>query len=256
MQQELIKLGFSEHEAIVYLAVLTLGQATVGQIAKKAGINRTSGYDIVRRLWEWGMVHEVAGTKKQTFATEAPSRLAVYLEQRSKVAEHHAKQAHMLLPALQFLRPHATFRPQVQLFEGSEGIKKLYDTSLEGKGPIRAFLSAESLEGFDPKYVYEYFRKRAAKKIFIRAIMADDSVARKYQKQDKALLRETRIVPHEKMDVRPETYIYDDHIAFFSLREKVGVCITSPDMAKALRKLFDLSWERAGEYSGKFVRKE
>ncbi len=255
MEHELQKLGFSEYEAKVYLALIELERGTVSQIARKAGINRTTVYDVIRHLWEWELVSEVAGMKKQTFVAASPSKLPVVMQQRANIAAHRVDQARELVGQLKLLQQSTGFRPQIVLFEGMDGIKRLYNLSLESKGPIRAFLSAESLEGFEADFARQYFRKRAAKKIHIRAIMADDLIARQYQRQDKALLRETRIVPHDKMDVQPETYIYDDNIALFSLREKVGVLITSPDMAKAQRKLFDLAWEKAGEYMAPIVRK-
>ena len=43
-------LGFSEKEATVYVALLELGRGTVTEIARRAGINRTTGYDILDSL--------------------------------------------------------------------------------------------------------------------------------------------------------------------------------------------------------------
>jgi len=80
----------------------------------------------------------------------------------------------------------------------------------------------------------------------LKAIINDVPSARQYQRQDKKLNRELRIVPFEKMNVKPETYVYDNKVALFSLKERFAVLIESQDIADALKKLYDLAWEQAG----------
>ncbi|MBI2590251.1 TrmB family transcriptional regulator, partial [Candidatus Berkelbacteria bacterium] len=48
--RELEELGFSENEARIYAANLELGPSTVADIARKAGVNRTTGYNILEVL--------------------------------------------------------------------------------------------------------------------------------------------------------------------------------------------------------------
>jgi sugar-specific transcriptional regulator TrmB len=55
-QDKLLQLGLSEKEAAVYLALLSLGKGTVTSITRKAGINRTTGYDILNALATKGIV--------------------------------------------------------------------------------------------------------------------------------------------------------------------------------------------------------
>ena len=95
--------------------------------------------------------------------------------------------------------------------------------------------------------MHAYYKKRAANKIFIKAILEDSPSSWEYKAQDKELYREIRIVPQEMMNVKPETYIYENKVAFFSLKEQFAVLVESYDIAGALKKLYDLSWLKAGE---------
>ena len=83
---ELQKLGLQEHEAKVYLACLELGHASVTQISKTAGLNRTTGYDVLERLTKYGIVSRT-GVKKKTYIVESPAKLKMFLKDKKRVYE-------------------------------------------------------------------------------------------------------------------------------------------------------------------------
>ncbi len=249
MEKELQAIGLSESETKVYVALLELGGATVSEIAKRARVNRTSVYDILTRLIETGLVTRAAGEKKQSYQAEPPSKLPLILEERAVKAADQAKAAKRLVGKLNLLAKSKMIHPQIRLFEGVTGIKELYDDTLLTKESIRSFQSADSMVAFDPKYFQEYFARRTKKNIFIKAILNDTVSAREYQQHDPELCRELRIVPHEMMDIKPEVYVYENKVAFFSLAERFAVLVESADIAYALKKLYDLAWEKAKEYN-------
>lgn len=79
--------GFSEKEADVYIGLLELGKGTVTEISRKAGINRTTGYDILNSLTNKGVVSVSGKEPKQEYAAESPDSITTYLKrQAEKVA--------------------------------------------------------------------------------------------------------------------------------------------------------------------------
>ena len=64
LSKKLIKLGFTQKQALVYLACLQLGVATVLQIAQFAGLKRPIVYLILDDLEEKGLVSKVKEAKK------------------------------------------------------------------------------------------------------------------------------------------------------------------------------------------------
>lgn len=248
MEQELINIGLSPSEARVYIALLELGEATVSEVAKRAGINRTSTYDVISRLIEIGLVTKGAAEPIQRYQPEPPAKLPVVMEQRAIKAVENAKQAKRLAGELTLVTKSKAKKPQIRLFEGTRGIKELYEDSLMSKETLRSYVSAEAAVGFDPEYVNHYFERRAKKKIFIKAIMGDSVESRRLKKLDPVQLREVRIVPKELLTIKPEVYFYENKVAFFSFRERLGVLIESADIADALKSMFDIAWEKAQEY--------
>src|SRR3989338_7780452 len=93
-------LGFSEKEATVYVALLELGHGTVTEIARKAGINRTTGYDILDSLANKGVVNVSGKEPKQEYAAEPPESVIEYLKREAEAAKVRIAKAGALLPQL------------------------------------------------------------------------------------------------------------------------------------------------------------
>jgi sugar-specific transcriptional regulator TrmB len=250
MQTHLIKnlesLGFSYKQAQIYLALLEIGKGTVAEIAKKTEVNRTTAYDIVVELENMGLIAPVVQTKKKTYRAEPPEKIPVVLERQAKQLQELAKEAQSTVNMLQTLSAKNPVRPKIKIYEGEQGLKSLYDATLLCKTSIRSFLNAEQLELFDPEYIHGYFERRAKKGIHIQGILGETTESKKYKEKEAELLRDIRLVPKEKMNIAPEVYIYDNTIAIFSIKERLGVSIESSDIATAFRKLYDLAWEGIG----------
>lgn len=256
MEKALTECGFSKKEVSVYLALMELGTSTISPLAKKARINRTTVYDVIESLEKDGLVSRVAGKKKDTYRPESPDKLPLILEGRLRAMNQQLQRAKSLVGELRLLASRQLSKPRVTLYEGGEGIKSLYGDTLLSSEDIRSFSSTESLESFDAKFLSDYYQRRAAKKIFIKAIINDTPSAHEYQSQDAKLHRELRIVPRELMDINPEVYIYDSKLAIFSLKEKFGVLIESEDIAYAIKKLYDLAWMKAQDMNAKIMKKK
>lgn len=249
MIKSLEKLGFSAKQSAVYVALLDLGKGTAAEIGGKTGINRTTVYDIVVELERLGLVTAVLYATKKTYRAEPPEKLPIILEKQAEHLHDMARQSEGVASMLQTIVAKTPQRPKIKIYEGAQGLKSLYDASLLCKTSIRSFLNAEKLEEFDAEYVHSYFERRAKKHIVIQGILSDSPESRSYQAKSKELLRDIRLVPAEKMDIVPEVYIYDNTVAVFSIKERLGVSIESKDIADAFRKLYDLAWEKAGEYN-------
>lgn len=237
-------LGFSSKEATVYVAILELGHGTVTEIARKAGINRTTGYDILDSLSNKGIVNVTGKEPKQEFAAEPPEAVVMYLKREAELAKERIEKAGALLPQLRSV--HATQnRPRVKFYEGSDGLKQVYEDTLTSSEPIRAYANVEDMHKGLPNYFPEYYKRRAGAGIAIRAIVPHTPVARArvpYAEEEK---REIAFVPPDKFYFSPEINIYDNKVMIASWREKLGVMIESAEIADAMKKIYELAWAEA-----------
>ena len=71
------KLGFSDKSALIYLALLRLGPASVRQLAKIAELNRGTVYENLKWLQEQRLVDFYEKDAKQFFVAEDPNAFRI-----------------------------------------------------------------------------------------------------------------------------------------------------------------------------------
>lgn len=234
-------LGFSKKEATVYVALLELGRGTVTQIARKAGINRTTGYDILDSLVNKGVVNISGKEPKQEYVAEPPEAIIRSLHKEAEAVKERIAKAEAFLPELRSV--HATQnRPRIKFYEGTEGLKQVYEDTLTSTETIRAFANVEDMHKGLPNYFPEYYKRRAEKNIAIRAIVPKTPVGMARGAYNEEEKREIAFVPPEKYYFSPEINIYDNKIMIASWREKLGVIIESAEIADAMKKIYELAW--------------
>ena len=241
----LIDVGLKEKEADVYLAILALGQGTASQIARKAHIVRTTVYDILSSLFDKGLVTLTGKEPKQEYVAESPDNLKIYLESELAKKKTDLDDANnTLIPQLKSIH-NINNRPKVMFYEGKEGLERVYEDTLSSHEEILAYASVEDVSLALPHYFPLYFKRRAAKKIPIRAIFPDSPDARKLQTFDKEEMRTSVLVPLKKYGFHPEINIYDNKVMIASWREKLGITIESSEIADVMKKVFELAWAEA-----------
>lgn len=97
--KSLIKIGFSDKEIVVYLALLELGKRTVSAIARKAGINRTTVYDILETLISKKLVSISGKEPLQEYVAESPDNILSMLRDELVEKQNILLEAQNLVPA-------------------------------------------------------------------------------------------------------------------------------------------------------------
>src|SRR3989338_6958761 len=125
----LVAIGLNNKEAGVYMAVLELGRATVSVIARKAGINRTTGYDILDSLITKGLIRISGKEPKQEYVAESPDRIERLLKDQLAEKQKQLEHASKLIPQLKSSHK-IEDRPQVRFYEGKQGLIDVYEDTL------------------------------------------------------------------------------------------------------------------------------
>ncbi|MFA6552495.1 MAG: helix-turn-helix domain-containing protein [Candidatus Paceibacterota bacterium] len=242
-------LGFSEKEAVVYIALLELGKGTVSQISRKAGINRTTGYEILDSLINKGIVNLSGKEPKAEYAVEPPESLVAHLKKESEDAIDRIKKAENFVP--QLLRVYATQnRPRIKFYEGNEGLQHVYEDTLTSTESIRAYANVDDVHATLPNYFPDYYKRRAAKGIAIRAIFPKTKSSMELAEHNSEEKREVAFVPADKYGFSPEINIYNNKVMIASWREKLGIIIESAEIADAMKKIYELAWAEAKRLNG------
>jgi sugar-specific transcriptional regulator TrmB len=244
LQQALLALNFSDKEARVYLALLDLGKGTASQIARRAGLNRSTTYVILDILASKNLVNMLGKEPKQEYTAESPQKILEYLKNQLEKDRLYIQEAEKVMPELESMH-NKTDRPKVKFYEGEKGLTEVYEATLTSHEEIRGYGGVEDMRTALPKYFETYMARRAGKNIGIRAIFADTPKARELTAEDKWQKRESALVPADKYYSSPEFNVFDDKIVIVSYREKLGIIVESREIADGMKKLFDMAWQEA-----------
>lgn len=245
LTNDLEKLGLSDKEAKVYLAVLELGEGNIAQIAKKSNVKRTTVYDVIHSLKEKRLLIEMTKGKKTFFSAEDPRKLDDIYDERKATLKK-------ILPDLLSVMNAIEKKPRVRYFEGVEGIKEVYkDTLKYSNQEIVAWVSHEAMGAFDVEWLEKYYiPKRLEKKIWVRVIAPRTQELENYKERDEKSLRQTRFVDSQEFSFEVEINLYGGrNVAVMAFGEQMGLIIESQKIYKTLRSIFELSWKSLEKYA-------
>lgn len=233
--------GFSDKKAAVYLSILKLGEASSNDIAKNAGIKRTTVYNILPELLKEGVVHKSKRLKKTLFYIEDANDLISRIEEKKFGIEE-------IVPSLNSLQMSNKSKPRIIQYEGQNGIIQLYKDILDSipvGGELLSVIGANYAKDLMPYHILEYYSDfRLKKKINHRLIATNNDFINEFKAKDKGQFRETRILEEGDELIGSDVRIFGNKVAMLSFKEGfIGVIIESEDLNKLNRILFERVWK-------------
>lgn len=241
--KELEQFGLNPKESATYLAILELGGANIGQIARKSRLKRTTLYDILDALKKAALVSSSKSGTKTLYYAENPRVIGEQLDEKKHILER-------MLPELLAIANAIDKKPRIRYYEGPEGIKDVYRDTLKFPGQeLLAWVAEEAIETFDEEFLNEYYLgKRIEKKIWVRAVAPNLPYMLRYQGLDRASLRTTKLIDAKKFPVEVEINLYGkNRTGIMSFKEELGLIIESEKIFRTLRSIFELAWSTLPE---------
>ncbi len=251
--QELKKLNLTEKEARVYLALLELGPSTPYKIAKRSRLKRPTAYVIAEELVEKGLIVQMTGEKKKQYIARSPES---YIED----VEERVQDAKRVLPELMALQRKQSEKPNVLYFEGVDGLKQAYDYKIKdfkGKEIVGFFARADELDQALTNEVFVPWNENKVKyDISVRGYTVDDAklgkdYARFFARKDgygKGLIN-AKFLPEKLYSADCSIESFEWGVRIVIMKSKQAIIIESYELAKSLREIHDLLWEKTkGEY--------
>jgi len=256
----LSKFGLTTNESKIYLFLLEYGASIASLIGKRLNIKRVTVYPALEALLKKDLIAPFQKDKVTYFEALPPEEFVQRCKEKIARETELKREAEAVVPALKALankrrQPVLEVKGKIKYYQGLDAVKQLiYETLEEGPNEQLCF----GLNDYHTHHLWDewkaYTKKRASVGMSVRSLQPDTAAAKAYKKRDKSELRETRLVPHQKFPARCELNIIGDMIALFTSHgeQPTGAKIYNKDMAQVLRSLFELAWERAGEYEKSF----
>jgi sugar-specific transcriptional regulator TrmB len=230
--------GLGGKKADVYLAALELGSSTVIDISKKAGIKRTTCYDVLLDLISEGLISETTKGKKRLFVGEDPEKIQRNLKNKERLFSE-------ILPQLQSINNIRGSKPKIRFYEGKEGLKEVYEDTIKHGGEILGFASYDIISVLGKDWANEYLRKRVRAGIYAKGIMpAVEPLMRDFISKDQEQRRSTKVIDPKKYPFSIEINTYGhNRVALMSAKEEIGLIIEGQEIHSTMKLIFQLIWD-------------
>lgn len=239
LNDALEKFGLSTREAKVYLACLELGRARVQDIAKKAGLPRSTAYSVLESLISKNLVFPFGEGKVRQYIAEDPQKIANLSEEATRAIKG-------ILSDLKTIYRSARGRPKIKYYEGLDAIKEMYNDILRQKEKEYLIFGPESTWlHMDEKWFNEFKKRRASVKIKTRLILTDSPEARQRQKEEAQTFSEVKILPKDiPYDITGGVYIFHEKVIYTEYKKDlISVEIQSKGIAGMQSLMFEWLWK-------------
>ena len=243
--QAIQNLGLNEKEAIVYLALLETGKASVNSLSLKSGLKRPTTYVILEQLMKKGFAFKIPRARKHAFQ-------AVEIEKCALLAKERLNYSLEILPEIKAIQKGKEEKTSISFFEGTEGFKEAYSRILKNKKDIEcmAFFAHQKNVPEEMKEYWQkletYFKKNNIKR---KVIIPDDPSVESFLKTALKKSNEMKIktLPISKFDSNVAIEVYDNLILFASHKNMQASLVEDSDIAHTISQIFNYIWETIQE---------
>ncbi len=242
--------GFSATEILVLKKLLEGEALTLRELAAKTG-KSTGVLDLaVKKLLQRRIINREMVNDSPKVLLKSLNAVVQWMqddtEQQLKAIKSRAQDFESFINSLE----RESKRPEMEHFEGEEGIKKAYLKLLELN--VKEFLHERPVttkEEEDPlrEFRVQYFRARHKRGVFSRVLAPEHSLGRRFQSRDPFEYRETQLVPDAVFPITFEKIIAGETVACFNHAEQRACILKYSELALSERTVFELLWRRAKE---------
>ncbi len=241
-QQALKSIGLADKEVALYLAALQLGDSGITDLAKKAGLKKTTAYLIFKSLEQRGLMGSFKMKSGMKFVATRPETLLLRTEKQ-------VEELKKIIPELRAISNQPGKKPKITYYEGKEGYLIAVEDSLKKPNiTIRHIGSLNEVhrivgERYDLEH---YIPTRIKRRIRFKALYTEDTSSTMRNLNHPAQWREIKYLP-KAFTARAATMVYENKVIITSSKKDLmTIVIESDDIANAEIDKFDLIWKLIG----------
>ncbi len=238
------KIGLTQGETKVYLALLKIGETTVGSIGRESKVSKSKMYDLLDKLIDKGLVNYIICDGVKRFSPNSPQSIIDLVMKQEYELNKTKIQAQQLAKELRAQEQHKPIRI-AEIIEGVQGLKAIREELLctLAKGDEFLVLGAPRVanEKWEAWFL-DFHKRREAQGIGMRIIY--NSNAREYGEKRRQF-RKTQVRYLTNNMISPVWLdIYTDAVLFvFTLHQTLAIVIRNKELAQSFKAYFDIIWQ-------------
>ncbi len=240
--------GFTGTEVIIIRKLMEEDALTLRELAAKTGKSTGVLDQAVKKLMAKGVVEKKQINETNKYALRSLQNVVDWMHQdmksRQAMMVRRFENFESFVKSLTIIQEKK--RPEIEHFEGVEGVKKAYMEVLNRGNELVQFGPTVYLTEEDPlrDFKVQWFRERQRRGIFLRVITHNTILGRRFHSRDPFEYRRTLLVEEESYPTHFETIIAGDTVACFHPKEDRAVFVRYPEMALEEKMFFDRIWNK------------
>ena len=249
-QNILKRLGLSDAEIKIYLALNARGALTASELTKAAHLKRPTAYYALRSLKERGLVRSGNAPGVERFQAEPPRHLEAVVAVREKELEDLSEEVRKIIPELAKGKIIDAGLPAVSFYEGEDAMKQAIMETVYCRG--RHIDSIAPSDNFfwqvGQSFSAGYIRERVSRRITTRNLwekpLTPEIMTKSYEG-----ISQVRILPKEMVGKFKSTiFLYDDCVIYISSKDSGYVlAVKSAEHFQTMKAIYETLWSASKE---------
>lgn len=246
LEKDLLQLGLKGNAVKVYLAIIKLGEPTVGEIQKETGLHKQLIYNAAEELHKDGLINIYEIRRRKRFSVPNPSAL----EEKAKM---QLQKAHGLVPRLLEISNQKRSVDDIRVYRGARGVQHYYLSVIytqpeNSEVNILGVNSERYFEIFDQdEFAFQSFEEsRIAKKVKLKLLLFSDQKKELELNKNRPYI-EMRLL-EELIQAPNDIMIWHDRLGMLFYGEEPYVLdLAGIETVKGFRAYFEAFWNRASK---------
>lgn len=240
---KLTKLGLTQGEIKVYMALIKHGTQSKGPLANKANVSSSKIYEIAQKLIKKGLANTSLKNNITYYTATNPTFLKQYIEKKEKEFQTQKKIIDDILPKLHLLQNQSEQKTSFELYEGWKGIQNATWQALK-ETPEHSTTYGLGVQFSRRSSRYNYHKERVKKKIKLKDIFVKKPIQYKIEKHSANYKnRETRFIPSF---FKIGMGIFPDRVHIYLPDELPSLLVIKhPRIIQAFQKFHNNLWKQA-----------
>lgn len=254
IESALEEAGFTGTEILLIKKLLQEDALTVRELAAKTGKSTGVLDQAVKKLLKKGILSRDMINGAPKYALRSLEVVLKWMEEDTKMKQEMMVRRQQNFET--FIRSIVVSqtehrRPEMEYFEGVDGVKKAYMQLLHCGNDIAQYGPTLYLAEEDPlrEFKVQWFRERQKRGIFSRVITHDTVLGRRFRSRDPFEYRKSILVDPNAYPFNFERIIIGDMIACFETSGERACFIRYPEFAENERMFFDRLWNKKVQQS-------
>jgi HTH-type transcriptional regulator, sugar sensing transcriptional regulator len=178
-EKDLQDLGISPAESKVYLALLKLGNAKVGQVITLVDISSSNVHKALEKLTKKGLISFITKNQIKEYFPSSPKNLQSLIEKDKQKVAKKEDNLKILLNKIKSIQKFPELDQNAEVYIGFNGIKSAFKKLLNNKPSEFLFFYKHNAEGSDK--IHDFFSRMELEKDY-RKIPTKGIFSKEYKK--------------------------------------------------------------------------